>query len=139
MKMDIVKRISVAVFAAVCAVLNAAPVNPKWISGDSAAPEKPAPVLTKKFNLDSPPAAASFEVAVAGWCEVSVNGRKIGRDVLTPVTTQPDRRTSRLKLDVTGHLKAGENEIEVLLGNGWQNTFTKSSWGFPRAPWIGSP
>jgi alpha-L-rhamnosidase len=27
----------------------------------------------------------------------------------------------------------------VLLGNGWQNTFTKSSWGFPTAPWLGAP
>ena len=114
-------------------------VNPKWISGDSAAPEKPAPVLAKKFEIASMPAAASFEVAVAGWCEVRVNGRKVGRDVLTPVTAQPDRRTPRLTLDVTGHLKTGENEIEVLLGNGWQNTFTKSSWGFPVSPWIGAP
>ena len=122
--------------AAMCAA-EAAPA--KWISGDSTAPEKPAPVLLKEFRLDSKPAKAVFSVAVAGWCEVRLNGKKVGSDVLSPVTCQPDRRVSSIDFDVTHLLDVGGNTLEVLLGNGWQNTFTKDSWRFCEAPWIGSP
>ena len=112
---------------------------PKWISGGTDAPEKPAPVLVREFALDATPTNAVFTVAVAGWCEVSVNGKKVGRDVLSPVTCQPDRRTSSLDFDVTGLLKPGTNTLEVLLGNGWQNTFTVDAWSFHEAPWRSAP
>ena len=119
------------------AAFAAAPA--KWISGDSAEPHKPAPVLFKDFRLDARPSKAVFSVAVAGWCEVRVNGEKVGRDVLSPVTCQPDMRTSALDFDVASLLRPGTNTLEVLLGNGWQNTFTKDAWGFCEAPWMGSP
>ncbi len=112
---------------------------PRWISGNTLAPEKPAPVLLKEFTVDAKPGKAVFTVAVAGWCEVSVNGEKMGRDVLSPVTCQPDKRLSSLSFDVTGKLKVGANSLEVLLGNGWFNTFTIDAWGFCMAPWLASP
>ena len=76
----------------------------KWISGATDAPECPAPVLFRDFTLAAVPKKAEFTVAVAGWCEVRVNGRKIGRDVLSPVTCQPDKRLSSLTFDVTDAL-----------------------------------
>ena len=106
---------------------------PKWISGGTDAPEKPAPVLVREFALDAMPTNAVFTVAVAGWCEVSVNGKRVGRDVLSPVTCQPDKRTSSLDFDVAPFLKVGDNTLEVLLGNGWQNTFTIDAWSFHEA------
>ena len=112
---------------------------PKWISGGTDVPEKPAPVLVRQFSLDTTPTNAVFTVAVAGWCEVSVNGKKVGRDVLSPATCQPDRRTSALDFDVAPFLKVGGNTLEVLLGNGWQNTFTVDAWGFASAPWVSCP
>lgn len=127
----------VAVLLAMRGVLAVEP--PKWISGDSAEPHKPAPVLVKEFFLGVKPVKAVFSVAVAGWCEVSVNGEKVGKDVLSPVTCQPDMRTSSLDFDVASLLKLGTNTLEVLLGNGWQNTFTKDAWGFCEAPWMGAP
>ena len=90
-----------------CVVLAAAAPVPQWISGDTLAPEKPAPVLERTFSLPVAPSNAVFEIAVAGWCEVSVNGRKAGPDVLSPVTCQPDHRLSRVRFDVTGLLGAG--------------------------------
>ena len=59
--------------------------------------------------------------------------------MLEPVTCQPDRRTSVLDFDVTALMSAGTNKLEVLLGNGWQNTFTVDAWGFAFAPWVGCP
>ena len=79
----------------------AGPLVPRWISGDTKAREKPAPLLDRTFTLDALPKCAIFEIAVAGWCEVQVNGAKAGEDVLSPVTCQPDRRLSRIRLDVT--------------------------------------
>ena len=110
-----------------------------WISGDTLLPEKPAPVLFKEFALGVKPTNAVLTVAVAGWCEVYVNGEKVGQDVLSPVTCQPDKRLSSVAHDVTPFLKKGENVVEVLLGNGWFNCFTKDVWGFSSAPWLGAP
>ena len=116
-----------------------AAVPARWISGDSTEPEKPAPVLLKEFKLDTLPAKAVFSVTVAGWCEVYVNGERVGKDVLSPVTCQPDMRTSTLDFDVASMLKVGTNTIEVLLGNGWQNAFTICAWGLHEAPWVSGP
>ena len=124
---------------AACISLVCAASEPRWISGGTDEPEKPAPVLYKDFVISTRPTNAVFSVAVAGWCEVYVNGAKVGRDVLSPVTCQPDKRTSALDFDVADMLVSGTNTLEVLLGNGWQNTFTVDSWGFSNAPWLGCP
>ena len=64
---------AVFMLVAAAAVLEADAVAPsRWISGDSAEPEKPAPMLIKEFKIDALPAQAVFSVAVAGWCENSV-------------------------------------------------------------------
>ena len=112
---------------------------PRWISGDTLAAEKPAPVLERAFTLSVPPQNVVFEIAVGGWCEVSVNGRKVGEAVLNPVTCQPDKRIPLVRFDVTGLLKAGENRISVLLGNGWFNMFTLTTWKVSEGDWISAP
>ena len=112
------KRIVGVGCAFACASLTVSAIaTPRWISGDTAAPEKPAPVLVREFTLDEKPKKAVFTVAVAGWCEVMVNGEKVGRDVLSPVTCQPDMRNSSLAFDLTDKLKVGDNALEVILGN----------------------
>ena len=137
------ERICAAVPAVVtlCALTPgfAAPIGGVWISGDTAAPEKPAPVLGKRFQLSEVPRKAVLTLAVAGWCEVSVNGKRVGDEVLTPATCQPEQRISSVAKDVTVYLKRGENVVEVLLGNGWYNCFTKEVWGFSDARWLAAP
>lgn len=113
--------------------------EPKWISGGSSAPEAPAPILVKRFKLAEVPTKAELTLAVAGWHELSVNGQRVGEEILSPVTCQPDKRISSLARDVSQFLKKGENEVEILLGNGWFNCFTKEVWGFSEAPWIAAP
>ena len=128
-----------AIAALACVPFLSGASAPRWISGGTDEPEKPAPVLEKRFVLDARPAKAVFSVAVAGWCEVHVNGSRVGIDVLSPVTCQPDMRTSSIDFDVAELLKPGTNTLEVLLGNGWKNTFTVDAWGFCNAPWLGCP
>ena len=121
------------------AAANAFGGNPKWISGDTKAAEKPAPIVYRDFRLDAVPSQAEITLAVAGWHELSVNGRRVGDEVLSPVTCQPDRRISSMTRDITKFLRKGENRIEVLLGNGWFNCFTEDVWGFFAAPWRDAP
>ena len=111
----------------------------KWISGGSAAPESAAPILVKRFNLDGIPKKVVLTLAVAGWHELSINGRRVGDGVLSPVTCQPDKRISSVAYDVAPFLEKGDNVVEILLGNGWFNCFTKDVWGFSSAPWLGAP
>ena len=131
-------HIKLCPFMAITFACAAAPV-PQWISGDTLDPAKPAPILERTFTLSAAPSNAVFEIAVAGWCEVQVNGVKAGQNVLSPVTCQPDKRLSRVRFDVTGMLRKGENRIGVLLGNGWFNTFTKCSWYFADGTWLAAP
>ena len=119
--------------------LTVAAAVPKWISGDTLAPEKAAPILERSFELAETPTSARFTVAVAGWAEVYVNGEKLGEDVLSPVTCQPEKRISSLSFDLAGRLRKGQNTIGILLGNGWYNAFTKCSWKFDTAEWISAP
>ena len=119
--------------------LRAFALEPRWISGNSQDPECPAPVLERTFELNELPASATFSVAVAGWCEVQVNGVKVGEDLMTPTTCQPDMRLPSLTLDIASFLRRGENRISVLLGNGWFNAFTRCSWKFDEAPWTSCP
>lgn len=111
----------------------------RWISGSTKEPEKPAPVIYRDFWLDAIPSHAAITLAVAGWHELTVNGRRVGDEVLSPVTCQPDQRISSVTRDIAGFLRKGENRIEVLLGNGWFNCFTKDVWGFSSAPWREAP
>lgn len=111
----------------------------KWLSGETVEPTKPAPFIFKSFALAEKPRSATLTVTFAGWGEVYINGAKVGHDVLTPVTCQPDKRLSSLTYEVAPYLKAGTNEVGFLLGNGWFNPFTLSDWGFSQAPWRACP
>jgi alpha-L-rhamnosidase len=113
--------------------------NAEWIAAAAGASSERAPILARPFKISSKPSNAELVLAVAGWHEVSVNGRRVGDEVMSPVTCQPDRRVSSVTHDVADYLKPGENVIEVLLGNGWFNCFTKEVWGFSDAPWLAPP
>lgn len=112
----------------------------RWISGEmSGRGNAAAPVLERVFTLDEVPHKAVLSLAVAGWHEVSVNGVRVGDEVLSPVTCQPDLRLSSVSRDISKYLKRGENTISVILGNGWFNCLSKDTWGFCKAPWVAAP
>ncbi len=109
----------------------------RWITG--AALKTDSPILEKAFALKAAPKEAVLDIAVAGWCEIRVNGERINDWVMWPVVTDYLTRVPAFKLDVAKFLKAGENEISVQMGNGWFNCLTKVAWGFDRALWIQTP
>ncbi len=98
-----------------------------WITTDCDAPQ-----IQGTFSASSP-RSASLEICGLGFFECSLNGEKVGADVLSPVWTDytprqnrrllyplDDRmrcRVSFLRYDLT--LRSGENRLSILLGNGW--------------------
>ncbi|HVU22902.1 MAG TPA: glycoside hydrolase family 78 protein [Opitutus sp.] len=93
-----------------------------WItpSGEQAAGKSdPAPLLRKEFHLGGPVRAARLYITGLGLYEAELNGRRVGRAVLTPGWTSYDHRLQYQTYDVTDLLQAGDNALGVTLGNGW--------------------
>jgi alpha-L-rhamnosidase len=102
----------------------------------------PAPLLRRRLTLDKPVASARVYVSGLGYYELSINGRKVGDEVLAPAFTRYDHAAMYQTHDVTAHLQSrggGENVLGVVLGNGWYNASTEVVWDFQHAPWRDQP
>ncbi|EIP99815.1 alpha-L-rhamnosidase [Opitutaceae bacterium TAV1] len=95
----------------------------RWISLDRPAPSGdellPCPFLRKTFTLDAAPRSARLYLTARGLFEPHLNGQRIGRDVLAPGWTDYNKRIEYLAYDVTAALRAGDNALGAILGDGW--------------------
>lgn len=110
-----------------------------WISDGRSVDTKPAPYFRKTFGTSKPIKSARAYVAAGGLYELYLNGQKIGNHRLDPMYTRFDRRTLYVTYDVTAQLRAGNNAVGVLLGNGWYNHQSTAVWDFHHAPWRARP
>ena len=78
-----------------------------------------APLLRKEFTLDKQIKEATVYLSGLGLYELSINGTRIGDHVLDPVLADYRRRVPYVAYDVAEHLRAGQNVVAVMLGNGW--------------------
>ncbi len=118
------------------------PLNIRGRGADAAShimQKMPGPLLRKTFEANKPIKRATLYISGLGFCELHVNGKKMGDSVLTPTYTKYDRRVPYTTHDVTNLIKQGPNAIGVMLGNGWFNCFTRDSWDFDHAPWRTTP
>lgn len=99
----------------------------------------PAPLLRRRFTLDAAPSRATLLVSGLGYHDLYLNGERATDDVLQPVVTQYTHRVAFNRLDVTHLLRAGDNAIGVVLGNGWYNCWTPEVWHFDKADWRDFP
>jgi len=99
----------------------------KWIGLDKAvgddAPDIPkrilsARMLRKEFNIDKEIKTATIFVSGLGLYELSINGEKIGDQVLAPGLTEYNKTAFYNTFDVTDHLQSNNNAIGIILGNG---------------------
>ncbi len=77
-------------------------------------------VLSARFALQAPSEVAELRIAVLGFADVRINGERLGTELLG-TWTNPKKTVYHDVLDVARFLVAGENRIEVELGNGWYN------------------
>lgn len=86
-----------------------------------------SPLLRQEFTLDRTIKRARVYACGLGYCELYINGTKLGRNVLDPGTSyyhndQPfevGARALYTTCDVTGLLRRGSNAVGAMLGNGW--------------------
>lgn len=99
----------------------------------------PAPLLRKTFQVKKDLESARVWISGLGYYELSLNGKKVGDEVLVPNQTNYDHRSGLmertvpvednftqykvmyLSYDLTDQLQEGENALGVILGNGFYN------------------
>ena len=92
----------------------------KWICGvDTGKKERlPADCYRRKFVLSELPEKARLYATAHGVYAASVNGQRLP-GVLAPGCTEYDRRLYYQTYDVTDLLRAGENILDITVGDGW--------------------
>lgn len=92
------------------------PWSGKWLTCDSSINRHP--VFYKGFRLDAPIVSARLYICGLGLYEAKLNGKRVGEERLTPYCNNYNSWVQYQTYDVLQLLQQ-ENEMEVLLGNGW--------------------
>jgi alpha-L-rhamnosidase len=110
-----------------------------WISGSTDLDDASAVYLRHVAGLPHTPVRATAYICGLGYYQLYLNGQRVGDHVLDPGFTDYDRRVLYVTYDVTRLLRAGENAVGVILGNGWYHPITPDLFGFEKAPWRQPP
>lgn len=103
-------------------------------------PAPPAnPLLRKEFTVPGPVAEARLYLCGLGRADASLNGKRIGDLVLSPIATDYHRRLLYTIHDVTTLLHEGSNVLGVALGRGHFATRAPDGDGTNLARWIAEP
>jgi alpha-L-rhamnosidase len=90
-------------------------ISPRALGGLGA----PAPVLGSVVEVADRVVRARLYVTAHGLYTAWLNGHRVGDQVLAPGWTSYAHRLRYQTFDVTDLIREGDNELEVLLGNGW--------------------
>ena len=93
----------------------------KWVNPEletDSQKRQSASVLKKTFQVKQGKSARAY-ITCHGTYEAYLNGKRIGNFVFAPGTGNYQEKLSYQTYDVTALLQDGENEIRVILGDGW--------------------
>src|SRR6266498_2086403 len=93
-------------------------VTPDW-DEDTAAPQRPSPLLRRVFDVRAGVTHARLYVTALGVFEAQLNGVAVGDHVLDPGWTSYNHRLRYQTFDVTDLLREGSNAMGAMLGDGW--------------------
>ncbi len=79
----------------------------------------PATFLAKTFKVAEIVGDETLRISAHGLYRCFINGKRVGDDLLTPGWTCYDFRLSYQTYLVAPYLRAGDNRIEIWLGDGW--------------------
>ncbi|HKZ36334.1 MAG TPA: glycoside hydrolase family 78 protein, partial [Chryseolinea sp.] len=106
-------------------LLNSTDWIASWIEpnipGDSVG--QPSPLLRNDFEVKKTIRSARLYITSHGLYEAHLNGQRVGDQYLTPGWTSYNKRLQYQTYDVTKLLKAGQNAVGVMLGDGWYRGF----------------
>ncbi|UJW87671.1 alpha-L-rhamnosidase [Devosia sp. SL43] len=87
----------------------------------------PASFVAKSFTLDRVGGDETLRISALGLYRCFINGKRVGKDELTPGWTSYDVRLSYQTYAVADLLVSGENRIEIWLADGWLRS--QMMWG----------
>ena len=105
-------------------VLNPEDWRGRWITSRQASTNvnsNQTLLLRKEFSVRPGLQRAMAHICGLGLHEMTVNGKKIGMDLLSPGWSKYDKTCLYDTHDLTGELKAGANAVGVFLANGMYN------------------
>ena len=101
-----------------------------WIGAEGDLADRAAPLLRKEFTIEEPVGEARLYLCGLGLYELSINGARVGDQVLDPALTDYRERAPYVTHDVTRCLRRGRNVIGVMLGAGWYRGLTRQHFRF---------
>jgi hypothetical protein len=102
-------------------IMNSSDWQAQWITPSVAATDTASSLMRKGFNVSSNLSRALVYVGGLGQYEMTLNGCKVGRNLLTPGWSKYNRTCLYDTYDVTAMLQTGTNAIGLMLGNGMYN------------------
>ncbi|HTP12524.1 MAG TPA: family 78 glycoside hydrolase catalytic domain, partial [Bacteroidota bacterium] len=113
-------------------LLDASDWHARWIS---AAPndEAAAPLFRREFSLSKKIKRATACIYGLGWYELYLNGNKVGDQVLAPPNSHYDRVDLYDTFDVTKLLRKNGNAVGVMLGAGYDSTYSQWGWKWEKS------
>jgi len=75
--------------------------------------------VRRTFTLDAVPDSAVAYLNVRGYCELYVNGQKVGDDVLSPAVSGLKKHLFYRTYDIGSLLRPGRNCVGLWVGQGW--------------------
>lgn len=87
--------------------------------------------LRKSFEVPNEATSARLYITAKGVFDVSINGKNVSDDAMSPGFTSYDKRIETLTYDVTDLIASGQNAIGVELASGWYSG--RLLWG--TTPW----
>src|SRR5580704_13406051 len=78
--------------------------------------------LRRTFEVPKPVASARIYAPALGSYQLSINGRRVGNEILAPGWTDFRERVVYQAYDVTAEIKSGKNAVGALLAPGWYST-----------------
>lgn len=101
--------------------------------------DSPAPVFKKSFRLSSEVVSAKAYLCAPSLAVVYINGKELTDNLLLSPTSDYTKTLWYTLHDASELLRMGENEIAVIIGNGFYNEALKTAWDYDVAPWRAKP
>ena len=79
----------------------------------------PAPYVRKEFVLTKTLHRALAYITARGMFIASINGNRVGKELLSPEWSDYKKRIQYFTYDVTNQIKNGANCIGMIIGDGW--------------------